>query len=83
MEKLPPGKRATRINFEAVGRAHEAAAAVLRDAGESTVSMLVLAARIIKYHASLAGTPVEITLANVISLIDQIDPVPGASKGDC
>lgn len=82
MDDLPPGKRATIINTEAVALAHKAAADLLREAGERPISLLVVAARIIKYHASMAGTPVEVTLAAVHSLIDQIDPVPTTREWD-
>lgn len=83
MEKLPPGKRAVAINFEAVGRAYEAAASVLQNAGERPAAMLVLAARIIKLHARMAGTPVDVTLANVRGLLEQFESGPTAPGGDC
>ena len=76
MGKLPPGKRAVAINHAIVGRAHHAAMAVVRDAGERPIILLVVAASIIKMHAALAGTPVEVTLENVRSLIAQLGPVP-------
>ena len=49
--------------------------AVVRGAGERPVTLLVVAASIIKLHARLAGTPVDVTFAAVRSVVDQIDPV--------
>ena len=72
-DDLPPGKRGIMINYKAIGEAYDAAANVLRGYGERPVAMLVVAAQMVRFHAKMAGTPVEVTLANVRDVIEQLE----------